>query len=71
MSKHAIAAADTLHYLVASVTTTGFAGLTWFTTFSEVVKVGAGLAAIGMFILTAIKFFKENRKQSNNEKPQV
>jgi hypothetical protein len=65
MSKHAGAAADTLHYFAASVTTTGFAGLTWFTTLSEFVKVGAGLAAIGMFVITLIKFFKENRNKIN------
>lgn len=64
MSKHASAAADTLHYFAASVTTTGFAGLTWLTTLSEVVKIGAGIAAIGMFIITAIKFFKEKQKQN-------
>ena len=65
MSKHASAAADTIHYFAATVTTTGFAGLTWFTTLSEVVKVGAGLAAIGMFVITLIKFFKENRNKIN------
>lgn len=65
MSKHASAAADTIHYFAASVTTTGFAGLTWFTTLSEVVKVGAGLAAIGMFVITLTKFIKENRNKKS------
>lgn len=54
-------AIDTLNYLAASVTTGSFAAITWVSTVSEIVKILAGLAAVGMFIITLIKFIKEQK----------
>lgn len=56
-------AADTANYIVASATTGSLAAVTWFTTFSEWVKVGSGLAAMGMFAITVYKLFKEQKQK--------
>jgi hypothetical protein len=66
MSKSTLAA-DTINYIAGTAVTTSLAGVTWFTTVSEVIKVGAGLAAIGMFIITAYKFFKELKQNNQNK----
>ncbi len=64
MSKIALAA-DSLHYLTASVATGGLAAVS-FTTVSEWVKLGSGLAAIGMFAITVYKFIKEQKTKTKS-----
>jgi hypothetical protein len=60
-------AIDTINYFAASVTTGSLAGLTWISTVSEVVKILAGLAAVGMFVITLIKYVNEKKPKKNNE----
>jgi hypothetical protein len=66
MSKTTLAA-DTINYAAGSIVTGSLASITWFTTVSEVVKLGAGLAAIGMFVITAYKFIKELRTKTQTQ----
>lgn len=54
-------AADTINYVAGSIVTGSLASITWFTTVSELVKLGAGLAAIGMFAITLYKLIKNKK----------